>query len=329
MNIDVHAHYVPASFIDAAQSQASQFPSARLQFEEGKPRFQFADAAPTRPMMPLMSDVTKRKAWMQEQQIDRQVVGGWLDMFGYELPAPEGVAWSALFNAHIQAASRQEASLVPLATVPMQDGAAAAEVLQEAMRNGFTGAMIGAQPLGAGGNLDDLSLDPFWQAANDLKAVVLIHPMYACADERVLDYQMINAVARVTDVTIAVARLLYSGHLLKYPDARVIVSTGGGALPYMLGRLKRNFAIHPGKWADPEAGFRKLYFDSIVFEPQALRYLIDMVGPERVLLGSDYPFPIGDLKPLALLEQAELSPDVIRRICETNARQLFAISPAI
>lgn len=326
MIIDTHAHYVPASFIEEARAQAARFPSAKITIEENKPRFQFADAKPTRPMMPLMSDTEKRIAWMKTQGIDKQVAGGWLDMFGYELPAAEAVAWSTLFNQHMLDAQRVQSRIVPLATVPMQDGAAAAEVLREAMKAGFSGTMIGAQPKGVGGNLDDPGLDPFWQAAHDTGAVVLIHPMYACADERVNDYEMINACARVTDVTIAVARLLYSGHLLRFPNAKVIVSTGGGALPFMLGRLKRNSAIHPNKWADPEEGFKKLYFDSIVFEPLALRYLLDMAGTDKVMLGSDYPFPIGDLDPLPNIRKAGLDDATLKAICETNPAKMFNIS---
>jgi aminocarboxymuconate-semialdehyde decarboxylase len=325
MIIDTHAHYVPASFIEDAQAQASRFPSVKLTLEEGKARFQFAGNTPTRPMMPLMSDTEKRLAWMKAQGIDKQVAGGWLDMFGYELPAAEGAAWSALFNQHMMVAARAQSQIVPLASVPMQDGAAAADVLKDAMKAGFSGAMIGAQPRGVGGNLDDPGLDPFWQAASDTGAVVLIHPMYACSDARVNDYEMINAVARVTDVTIAVARLLYSGHLLRFPGAKVIVSTGGGALPFMLGRLKRNAAIHPNKWADPAEGFKKLYFDSIVFEPQALRYLIEMVGKDRVMLGSDYPFPIGDLEPMKLIRNTGLDEATVKAICETNAAKMFSI----
>lgn len=325
MIIDTHAHYVPASFIEDAQAQSARFPSAKITIEEGKARFKFADAVPTRPMMLPMSDTTKRLAWMKAQGIDRQVAGGWLDMFGYDMPAADGVAWSALFNQHMLKAAQEHKEIVPLASVPLQDGAAAAEVLKEAMKNGFSGAMIGAQPKGVGGNLDDPGLDPFWQAASDLGAVLLIHPMFACLDDRVNDYGMTNAVARITDNTTAIARLLYSGHLLKYSGAKVIASTGGGALPFILGRLKRNAAIHPNTWADPEAGFKQLYFDSLVFEPEALRYLLKLAGPDRVMLGSDYPFPIGDLEPQKVVRNSGLDDSTVKAICETTAAKLFGI----
>jgi aminocarboxymuconate-semialdehyde decarboxylase len=325
MVIDAHAHFVPASFIDAARSQSQRFPSVNIVEEAGKPVFEFAGKLRTRPMMAPMSDTDKRLAWMQAQRIDRQIAGGWLDMFGYELPPAEGVAWSSLFNQHMLAATQGSPALVGLASVPLQDGAAAAEVLTQAMRDGFAGAMIGTQPLGSGGTLDDPALDPFWQAASDLGAVLMIHPVYACTDPRVKDYEMTNAVARVTDITIAVARLLYAGHTTRFPGAKLIISTGGGALPYMIGRLKRNHAIHPNAYADPEAALRSVYFDTIVFEEQALRYLVDFAGPERVLLGSDYPFPIGDLEPLKLIERSGLDPAAARAICGGNAARLFGL----
>ena len=96
---------------------------------------------------------------MDEQKIERQVVGGWLDMFGNELPAEEGAAWSRLINTHLAQTAMREPRFVPLATVPLQDGARAAEVLREAHEAGFKGAMIGTQPKGKGGVLDDPALN--------------------------------------------------------------------------------------------------------------------------------------------------------------------------
>ena len=109
---------------------------------------------------------------------------------------------------------------------------------------------------------------------------------------------MINAVGRLSDTTIAVARLLFSGHLLEYDRAQCILSHGGGALPFALGRLVRNVEAHPGHYADPAAGLARLHVDSCVFRPDALQFLVSLLGARRVMLGSDYPFPIGDPAPL-------------------------------
>ena len=144
----------------------------------------------------------------------------------------------------------------------------------------FKGAMIATQPKGTGGNLDDPDLDPFWELASARGATIFVHPHYICGDERLAGYDLINAVGRLADSTIAIGRLLFSGHLTRFPGMTLVLSHGGGALPYALGRLKRNRAIHP-EYADPGGGFRRLYFDTVLFEPLALRFLCDVAGPTR------------------------------------------------
>jgi aminocarboxymuconate-semialdehyde decarboxylase len=105
---------------------------------------------------------------MDQQGIDAQVVGGWVDMFGYELPSQEGEAWSRLINNALLAAAKAEPRFVPLAAVPLQDGQRAAAVLKAAMDAGLPGTMIGTLPRGVGSVLDDADLDPFWAAADAL-----------------------------------------------------------------------------------------------------------------------------------------------------------------
>jgi aminocarboxymuconate-semialdehyde decarboxylase len=261
---------------------------------------------------------------MSGQGLDHQVCGGWLDAFGYELPAAEGAAWSRFTNRHLAAAAREAGKITALCTVPLQDGALAAAVLGEAMDQGFAGAMIGTQPKGLGGNLDDPDLDPFWEVASALGAVIMIHPVFDLTDKRVLDYDMVNAVARLNDLTTAVSRMLFSGHFLKYPGMKFVVLTGGAALPYCLGRLMRNHENHPD-YADPRAGFEKLYFDSLVFEPDVLEFLCQRVGAERIMLGSDWPFPIGDFKPADVVRKANISAGDRDAILGGTAAQLLGL----
>jgi aminocarboxymuconate-semialdehyde decarboxylase len=324
--VDSHAHFVPASLIEALKAQPRLFPSVRVSSDAGGIRLAFAGGEPTRPLSPKLSDLAERKAWLAGAGIDRQVVGGWLDMFGYELPPDEGADWCRFMNGHLLSGSGRLAALAPLATVPLQSGARAAAVLEEALAAGFHGAMIGTQPQGSGGALDDPDLAPFWEAASAQKAAIFVHPMYACGDDRLRDYDLVNAVGRLTDTTTALARLLFSGHLERYPDLRLIVSHGGAALPYALGRLKRNHAIHPGKYADPADGFGRLYFDSVLFEPRALRFLCDLAGADKVLLGSDYPFPIGDPAPLRVVEGAAFSAAERRAVLGDTAARVFRLA---
>jgi aminocarboxymuconate-semialdehyde decarboxylase len=149
--------------------------------------------------------------------------------------------------------------------------------------------------------------------------------MYICGDDRLDGYDLLNAVGRLTDTTVAMARLLFSGHLTRFAGVTLIVSHGGGALPYALGRLRRNRAIHPDGYADPLDSFRRPYFDTVLFEPKALRFLYDVAGVDKVVLGSDYPFPIGDPEPARVVERTPLTDAERRAILGETAARIFPI----
>lgn len=326
MIIDTHAHLLPQSTLDDLATRAAEFPGVALTETDGKFQLAFAGGKPTRPIMPNLRHDDPRAQWMQDNGIDLQLPGGWLDSFGYELDPGEGEAWSRFLNEGALAATKDNPALMPLATVPMQDGNRAAKVLRDAVAAGMPGAMIGTLPKGGHGNLDDPDLDPFWEAAADIGLPIIIHPMFVTGDARLLDYQMVNAVGRVTDVSIAISRLLYAGTLLRYPGLKVVASTGGGALPWMLGRLERNKTVHPDGFADPVEGFHQLYFDAIVFRPKALNFLTDLVGVDKVMMGSDYPFPIGDLTPRNLIENSGYGEADVHAMMTGNAQRLFALT---
>ena len=323
MIIDCHAHICPPSLIEAIRTNAASFPSLKLVDDPaGGFGFSFSGGKATRPVAKPLTDVAGRLKWMDEQGIDRQVAGGWLDMFGYELPAEEGLRWSRMINEHLAGLGKEQSRFVPLATVPLQDGARAAEVLREAHKAGMPGAMIGTQPKGVGGVLDDPSLDPFWQAADELGSALFIHPVFESGDNRVHDYGMANAVGRITDTLIAVSRIIYSGHVLKYKNAKIVVGIGGAALPYVLGRLRRNYSLDK-KLGDPEASLAALYYDTIVQDAATLRFLADKVGAGRIMMGSDMPFPIGDLAPKAIVAEAGFSASEAAAMNGGLAQKLF------
>src|ERR1700742_4570731 len=325
MIVDCHAHLVPPTLLDAIRADSASFPSIKLIEDGGSLGFAFAGNKPTRPVSKPLSDIAARLQWLDTNKIERQVVGGWLDMFAYEIPAEEGLRWSRLINTHLAQAAKEQPRLIPLATVPLQDGARAAEVLKEAHAQGFKGAVIGTQRKGRGGVLDDPSLLPFWQAANDLGSIIFIHPVFESGDDRVHDYGMANAVGRITDTLIAISRLIYAGHVTRYGKAKIVAGIGGAALPYVIGRLRRNYSLDKDKLGDPDAALAAMYYDTIVQDPRALRYLADIVGPDRIMMGSDMPFPIGDLAPLKIVADTAFS-DAERAVINGGlARQLFGL----
>src|SRR5450830_352473 len=202
MIVDCHAHLVPPDLLAAIRKDKDRFPSLRLIEDGGSLAFAFAGAKPTRPVSKPLSDIPARLAWMAKQGIDKQVVGGWVDMFGYELPGAESEAWSRLANDALLAATKAEPRFVPLATVPLGDGARAAGVLKTAITAGFPGAMIGTLPRGVGSTLDHADLDPSWQAADETGALIHIHPSFDAGDVRVNDFGLANGLGRITDAAV-------------------------------------------------------------------------------------------------------------------------------
>jgi aminocarboxymuconate-semialdehyde decarboxylase len=322
MIVDVHAHLVPPDLLSAIRKEAARFPNVR-QTEDGG--FSFAGGKPTRPVSKPLSDIAGRLAWMAKNGIDKQVVGGWVDIFGYDLPGEEAQSWATLTNDALMAAAKAEPRFVPLATVPLGDGARAASVLKAAMKAGFHGAMIGTLPRGVGSTLDAADLDAFWQAADETGAFIHIHPSFDAGDVRVNDFGLANGLGRVTDAVIAVARLISAGHVAKYKNVKIFAPLGGAALPFVLGRLKRNHAITPGI-GDPVAGLAAIYTDTILHDVRILKFVIEMMGTERLMLGSDMPFPIGDHEPVKIVAAAGLSEAQTASINGGLAEKLFGLT---
>ena len=324
MIIDTHGHMIPPDVLASIRKEGPKLSSLRLIEDPAGLAIAFGSAKPSRPIMKGLSDVAGRLAWMDKQGIDKQVNGGWPDWFGSDLSPADGEVWCKLINEGLLAAARVEPRFVPLATLPMQDGKAAASVLKSAMATGFRGAMISTLPRGIGSVLDAPDLDPFWKAADDTGAVIHIHPAFDAGESRVHDYGLANGVGRVSDAVVAMSRLAMSGHITRYKNAKVFAPIGAGGLPFVVGRLKRNHAITPGT-SDPVEALSLIYTDTIEHDPRVLRFVIEMMGVDRVMLGSDMPFPIGDHEPMAIVKNAGLKPDQVEAISGKTAMKIFRI----
>ena len=324
MIIDSHAHIVPSNLIKEIKKTVHLFPSLELISSKESFGFSFCKTKSTRPVSNKLTDVEKRLKWMDQQNIDIQIVGGWVDMFGYQLPNEEGTKWCELINHHLKLFSEDsKGRFFSLACLPMQNGELAAKMLDDVHKEGFKGVMIGTQPKGIGGVLDDASLTPFWESADKNKSILFIHPMFDCGDSRVEDYGMNNAVGRIVDTIIALSRIIYSGHVQRYKNARIVVGMGGAALPYIIGRLMHNYNLHKDTLFNPKWALSNMYYDTVLHDQLSLNFLIDRVGYERVMLGSDMPFPIGDFEPLKIL--SDLDKTKTLSITSKTTKDLFGL----
>lgn len=328
--VDTHAHVIPPGILE--EWRAGRWPFESIVVEEtdaGRFIFHFPKPdhlGPARPAIPGLLDIETQVGRMDEQDIDAVAVSPWVDVMGYWLPPEQGAAWSRFHNEQMLQMGRDHPRLIPLGTVPLQDGELAAREVRVAREMGLKGLQIGT--VAGDKELDDESLRPFWRAVADHDMGVFLHPMYHGGDERMLDglpYGLANSVGRIVDTTVTVTRLLFAGVLTEVPGVKLLVAHGGAAIPYILGRLQRSYKLASSEIADVRAGFECLFFDTVVFDPEALRYLLDVAGHERVLLGSDHPFPNGDPEPMKVIDAAIVDPTIRQRIVEGNPRHVFGI----
>lgn len=182
-----------------------------------------------------------------------------------------------------------------LGYAPLQHPELAAELLADLMARGLHGIEITSDPTGRG--LDDPALEPVWQVAERLGAVVFLHPLGTSLGERVDRYYLSNIVGQPLETTIAVSQLIYGGVLDRYPGLKICAAHGGGYLPFTLGRFDHGAGVRPearGMQQAPSAYLQRLWLDTVVFRPDAVRSLMDVAGASQVVAGTDYPFDMGE-----------------------------------
>jgi aminocarboxymuconate-semialdehyde decarboxylase len=323
--VDVHIHTVPPVLTSAVESGV--FPSVQVQRTEGRAVFTFPGMAPSPPGPAGLSDLHRLADFAAAEGIDVQVLGPWTDLLGYTLPGAEAAAWSRAYNEALVEACAAAPGRVPMGTIPMPFPAAAVREMEAARSLGCRGIMIGTDLPGL--DLDAPSLEPVWEAAAGLGMPILVHPTFLCVPARLQTRGLKNAVGRAGEGAVALTRLVYSGALLRHPGLAVVAALGGGGLVPLWRRIVRNQEVG---WAeasgDVEASLRRLHFDSIVLDPAYLRYLVERVGADRVVLGSDYPFP-WEPHPVQFVVAAGLEPEPTAAVLGGTAARLFGLGPVV
>jgi aminocarboxymuconate-semialdehyde decarboxylase len=326
--IDVHCHFIPPALIERIRLEGSSH-SIELIEDDGAPRVSFAGSDVTQPMPRGMLDLDERLRWMDGHHIDVQVVSPWMDFSAYVLDAEDG-AWLArcLNEMTAEAVAGRPDRYRAMAAVPLQEPSLAADELTHAVR------VLGMRAVEIATSITDVELDddglaPFWSAAEDLGVMVLVHP-YSAGPSRLSRYFLANIVGNPFEETAAAAYLVYGGVFERHSNLEVCLTHGGGFLPYQVGRQDRGFTSRPDLAAKrvsrPPSSFLKSFvYDTITHDADALRFLVDRVGHERVVLGSDYPFPMGDPDPVASVAAAGFEPAVADAILGGNARSVLGL----
>ena len=320
MVIDLHSHYIP---MDAANSA-----DVGIRFDRGEDE-DVRLSAPHQQMSleANLFDLELQRADMHRQRLDRRMLVIPPFCFQYELPPALGARWSRSLNdgVHVAAAADPH-HFIGFGTVPLQDIPAAVEELERIWGDlRLPGIEIASNINGL--ELDSPSLEPFWQRVNALELLVLIHPHYIAGTERLGDYYLRNLLGNPFDTAIAASRLLLGGVLERHPNLRIVLSHGGGAFPFVMGRVLHGFGVRPEarlRAKEPASVASRLFYDTIVFDPQALRYLVEAFGAKQIILGTDYPFDMGMRQPVDFVERSGLNENSIRQIL-TNGERLLEL----
>ena len=325
MPIDVHAHYVPATVMHALEREGSRYGLSLVETEPACHALRFSYGVTLRPFFAKLTEPPERRlAGMDKTGIDRQLLSTWCDVFGYGLDATQGSAWHRVLNETLAAFAQSRPDRFSfLASAYLPDAAHAARELEHAVAQlGAVGAIVSANVEGT--NLGEMPLDEFWAAAVALETPVFVHPMQPNPTARGRRYAL-NTIAQYTfDTTLAVGTLIGSGVLDRFPALRLILAHGGGTLPYLAGRFDCMFERTAVVTKSPPSAYLdRLFYDTLLHDPAALRYLASRVGVDRLVIGTDDGFPPVDNDPLGSLRKAGFSAEDVHRIADTNPRALF------
>lgn len=268
---------------------------------------------------------------MDAQGIDHQVLSTWADIFAYGLPKEQACAWHSYLNQHMaELCATEPKRFSLLASVPLPFSQEASAEIEYAVKElGAVGVVVAANVEGV--NLGEIDLDAFWRTVSDLDIGVFIHPVQAQPSSRSAKFALSQVAQYTVDTTFTVGSLIGAGVLDRFPLIRILLSHGGGTVPYLSGRFdcmyERMDRAAQGYVAEmaPSAYLRRFYYDTIVHDPEILRWLATRVSVERIALGSDYSFPPADIDPVAHVKAAGFTGEELDKVLNQNARALFPL----
>ena len=275
-----------------------------------------------------MVDIDDRMAVLDAMGIDFQVVAPPPFQCYYSVPVEHAVKASRMVNDGVAAfVAKRTDRLAGLGTVPLQDAAEAVRELDYCMGLGFKGVEVLTNVHGA--ELAAPQFAPFWKRAEELGALVMIHPNGFTHGERFHDYYFSNVIGNPLETTIALHHLIFSGTLERHPDLKILAVHGGGYLPAYSGRIDHAWGARRDSHANlpkpPTHYLRKIYFDNVVFTPDQLKYLVETYGADQIVMGTDYPYDMCDYDTVEHVISAGLSAEDTAKVAGGTARRLLGL----
>jgi aminocarboxymuconate-semialdehyde decarboxylase len=328
--VDMHTHALSRS-VDPLL--AGRFDPMRNPYlRDMSPESRATDAEQARHLPRLMLDVAERQAHMQRMGVAMQVVAPAPAQQHYWADQELLVALSRAQNDDMAAfISEAPGCFVGLGTLPMRfPDRAIAEAVRAVEELGLRGFQIDSRVEDR--ELSDPAFDPLYARLCELRVPLFIHPLGFSHGQRLAPFFMVNSVGQPVEETIAISHLILGGVLDRHPALEVAIAHGGGYFPFYAGRMDHAWKARPEvRRLTPEPPSRylnRLWFDTCVFRPELVEVLVAMAGADRVMLGSDYPFDMGDSDPVGLVRRARLDDADRAKVLSGNARRLFRLGPA-
>lgn len=269
-------------------------------------------------------DPKQRIVECEQSNVDMQVLSTIPVLFNYWAKPQDTYEVSRFLNDHLaEIVHNHPGRFFGLGTLPMQDSKLTVKELQRCVEElNLQGVQIGSHINEM--NLEDPALYPFWEAAESLDAAVFIHPWDMVGKEKMPKYWLPWLVGMPAETSLAICSMIFGGIFEKFPKLRVAFAHGGGSFPATIGRIERGFNVRPDLCAvdnpvNPRNYIGKFFIDSLVHDPKMLEYIVDLMGAEKICLGSDYPFPLGEEVPGKLVKESQLSANEKQHILALSA----------
>jgi len=263
--------------------------------------------------------------------VDVQVLSTVPIMFSYWAESNDALDVSKMLNDHIASVvGEYPRRFIGLGTIPLQDPEKAIIEMQRCIKElGLAGIQIGSNINGK--NLNDESLFTVFEAASDLNTSIFIHPWDIMGKEKMEKYWLPWLVGMPAETSRAICSMIFGGVFERLPDLRIAFAHGGGSFPSTIGRIQQGYDARPDLCAidnqvDPKSYLGEFWVDSLVHDADSLDFLIKKIGIDKVALGSDYPFPLGELKPGTLIETMNYNDQKTEKLFFQNALDWLGLS---
>jgi len=323
LTIDIHTHILPENIPKWKEKYGY---GGFVQLEHHKPccaRMVLDTGKFFREIEDNCWSAEKRMQECNHHHVDVQVLSTVPVMFSYWAKPADGLDLSMFLNDHIAGiVGKYPKRFIGLGTVPLQAPELAIKELQRCKKIGLAGVQIGSHV--NSWNLEDPNLFPFFQACQELDMAIFVHPWEMMGEEKMQRYWLPWLVGMPAETSLAVCSMIFGGIFERLPKLRVAFAHGGGSFPSTIGRIEHGFNCRPDLVAidnkvNPRNYLGKFWLDSLVHDAKMLDYIVDLVGPERIALGSDYPFPLGENEPGQLIKSMPYSDDIKEKLLNGSA----------